>query len=64
MWVWIMQVSLKSSEIFEQTLGTKAEIVEQFLDVTQDAASECVKYAHEVNANAIHAIGGVSLIPH
>ncbi|MDM5212373.1 iron-containing alcohol dehydrogenase [Peribacillus sp. NJ4] len=47
-------------------LGTKAEIVGQFLGVTQDAASECVnealKYARKVNADAILAIGGGSVM--
>ncbi|WP_260288277.1 iron-containing alcohol dehydrogenase [Peribacillus aracenensis] len=57
----------KVAETFEQQkLGAKAEIVGQFLDVTQDAASECVnealKYAREVNADAILAIGGGSVI--
>ncbi|MGE6610666.1 iron-containing alcohol dehydrogenase [Peribacillus sp. NPDC076916] len=57
----------KVAETFEQQkLGAKAEIVGLFLDVTQDAASECVnealKYAREVNADAILAIGGGSVI--
>ena len=57
----------KVAETFEQPkLGAKAEIVGQFLGVTQDAASECVnealKYAREVNADAILAIGGGSVI--
>lgn len=57
----------KVVESFElPILGTKAEIVGQFLGVTQDAASECVnealKYARKVNADAILAIGGGSVI--
>ncbi|SIR74992.1 Alcohol dehydrogenase, class IV [Peribacillus simplex] len=57
----------KVAETFEQQkLGARAEIVGQFLDVTQDAASECVnkalEYAREVNADAILAIGGGSVI--
>ncbi|MFE5429888.1 iron-containing alcohol dehydrogenase [Peribacillus simplex] len=57
----------KVAETFEQQkLGARVEIVGQFLDVTQDAASECVnaalKYAREVNADAILAIGGGSVI--
>ncbi|MDP1420401.1 iron-containing alcohol dehydrogenase [Peribacillus simplex] len=57
----------KVAETFEQQkLGARAEIVGQFLGVTQDAASECVnealKYAREVNADAILAIGGGSVI--
>lgn len=57
----------KVVESFElPILGTKAEIVGQFLGVTQDAASECVnealKYARKVNADAILAIGGGSVM--
>ncbi|WHX89093.1 iron-containing alcohol dehydrogenase [Peribacillus simplex] len=57
----------KVAETFEQQkLGARAEVVGQFLGVTQDAASECVnealKYAREVNADAILAIGGGSVI--
>ncbi|PKF86416.1 alcohol dehydrogenase [Bacillus sp. BA3] len=57
----------KVAETFDQeNLGARAEIVGQFLGVTQDAASECVnealKYAREVNADAILAIGGGSVI--
>ncbi|TKH02530.1 iron-containing alcohol dehydrogenase [Peribacillus simplex] len=57
----------KVAETFDQQkLGARAEIVGQFLGVTQDAASECVneglKYAREVNADAILAIGGGSVI--
>ncbi|MEK4069781.1 iron-containing alcohol dehydrogenase [Peribacillus sp. FSL R5-0717] len=57
----------KVAETFEQQkLGAKAEIVGQFLGVTQDAASKCVnealKYAREVHADAILAIGGGSVI--
>lgn len=57
----------KVTETFEQQkLGAKAEIVGQFLDVTQDAASKCVnevlKYAREFHADAILAIGGGSVI--
>ncbi|MGG0410067.1 iron-containing alcohol dehydrogenase [Peribacillus simplex] len=57
----------KVAETFEQQkLGARAEIVGQFLGVTQDAASECVnealKYAREVNADAILAVGGGSVI--
>ncbi|MFF2498244.1 iron-containing alcohol dehydrogenase [Peribacillus sp. NPDC058075] len=57
----------KVAETFDQQkLAVRAEIVGQFLGVTQDAASECVnealKYAREVNADAILAIGGGSVI--
>ncbi|MFY0781453.1 iron-containing alcohol dehydrogenase [Peribacillus simplex] len=57
----------KVVESFElPILGTKAEIVGQFLGVKQDAASECVnealKYARKVNADAILAIGGGSVM--
>lgn len=57
----------KVAEIFElTTFGTGAKLVGQFLDVTQDAASKCVnsalQYAREVNADAILAVGGGSVM--
>ncbi|MGE7760106.1 iron-containing alcohol dehydrogenase [Peribacillus sp. NPDC097895] len=57
----------KVANVFgSSTLGNGAKIVGEFLEVTQDAASNCVnealKYAREVNADAILAVGGGSVI--
>ncbi|CAH0151712.1 NAD-dependent methanol dehydrogenase [Peribacillus sp. Bi96] len=57
----------KVANVFgSSSLGNGAKIVGEFLEVTQDAASNCVnealKFAREVNADAILAVGGGSVI--
>jgi len=57
----------KVAEIFTLTgLGSGPELVGQFLDIKQDAESQCineaVRYAREIGADSLLAVGGGSVL--